>query len=115
MNMSLMQLITALIMVVIAIGLVYAIRQYLANQSERRMRTMLIKIGLDPVVISSGDTQAIMREVRQRCRTCSSEDVCERWLTGEETGENDFCPNAQVFESMKKTMGAMGAMGQGRL
>jgi hypothetical protein len=36
-----------------------------------------------------------MKEVRQRCRTCSTEDVCERWLAGEEAGENIFCPNAQ--------------------
>lgn len=106
MNMSLTQLIAAIVMLGVAIGLVYAIRQYLANQSERRMRTMLIKIGLDPTVVTSGDNEAIIREVRQRCRTCSTEDVCERWLAGEEAGENKFCPNADVFESMKKTMGA---------
>ncbi len=105
MTISTFQFLTAIIMVGIAFALIYAIRQYMATQSERRMRTMLIKIGLDPVIASSGDSQTIMREVRQRCRTCSSEDVCERWLTGEEAGDNVFCPNAKVFESMKKTMG----------
>jgi hypothetical protein len=99
------QIATAVVMVVVAFALVYAIRQYMAAQSERRMRTMLIKIGLDPTIVSSGDSDVIMREIRQRCRTCNSEDTCERWLAGEEPGENVFCPNAQVFESMKKTMG----------
>jgi len=107
MNMSLTQMIAAVLMAGVAIALVYGIRRYLAAQSERRMRTMLIKIGLDPTVITSGDSQAIMREVRQRCRTCTTEDVCERWLTGEHTGGNEFCPNAKVFESMKKTIGTM--------
>lgn len=108
MNISLIQIIAAVLMVGAAVALVYAIRQYMATQSERRMRTMLIKIGLDPVMVNSGDTGAIMREVRRRCRNCSSEDACERWLAGEETGDNAFCPNAAVFESMKKTMGAIG-------
>ena len=108
MNMSMFQIFTAIVMVGVACVLVFAIRQYMAAQSERRMRTMLIKIGLDPAIVSSGDSQTIMREVRQRCRTCSSEDVCERWLTGEEIGENVFCPNAEVFESMKKTIAAAG-------
>ncbi len=107
MNISLTQLIAAVVMAGIAIGLFYAIRSYLATQSERRMRTMLIKIGLDPTIVNSGDNQAIIREVRQRCRTCSTEDVCERWLSGEESGDNEFCPNAEVFESMKKTLGTI--------
>ena len=108
MNMSMFQILTGVVMAGVAIALVYAIRQYMAAQSERRMRTMLIKIGLDPTIVTSGDNHAIIREVRQRCRTCSSEDVCERWLAGKQTGENDFCPNAKVFESIKKTIGATG-------
>lgn len=108
MNMSILQIVAAVVMVGIAFALFYAIRQYMIAQSERRMRTMLIKIGIDPVVVSTGDTQAIMSEVRRRCRTCSSEDLCERWLAGEELGENVFCPNAKVFESMKKSMGSIG-------
>ena len=108
MNMSMFQILTGVVMAGVAIALVYAIRQYMAAQSERRMRTMLIKIGLDPTIVTGGDNHAIIREVRQRCRTCSSEDVCERWLAGEEGGENDFCPNREVFESMEKTVAATG-------
>lgn len=108
MNMSMFQILTAVVMVGVALALVYAIRRYMVAQSERRMRTMLIKIGLDPTVISSGDSQTIMKEVRRRCRTCSTEDACERWLIGEEGGGNEFCPNREVFESMKKTIAAAG-------
>lgn len=106
--MSMIQIFTAVLMVSVAFALVFGIRSYMATQSERRMRTMLIKIGLDPVIVSSGDSETIMREVRQRCRTCSSEDTCERWLTGEKAGENEFCPNREVFESMRKTIAAAG-------
>lgn len=108
MNISMFQILAAVVMVGVAFALVFGIRSYMAKQSERRMRTMLIKIGLDPVVAASGDSQTIMREVRQRCRTCSSEDACERWLTGEKGGENEFCPNREVFESMRKTIAATG-------
>ena len=108
MNMSMTQIFAAIVMVGVAFFLVYAIRFYMAAQSERRMRTMLIKIGLDPTIALSGDSETIMREVRQRCRTCSTEDVCERWLAGEKGGENEFCPNSTVFESMRKTIAAIG-------
>jgi hypothetical protein len=101
------QIVTAVVMVGVAFTLFYTIRRYMITQSERRMRTMLIKIGLDPAVASSGDWQTIMKEVRQRCRTCSSEDLCERWLAGEEAGENVFCPNSKVFESMRKSLGTI--------
>jgi hypothetical protein len=51
---------------------------------------------------SSADLPTIMRDVRQRCEHCPSEDVCERWLRGEVSGDNDFCPNAKVFEILRK-------------
>ena len=63
---------------------------------------MLESAGLDPALARSGEIPAIMNEVRQRCRSCSSEDVCERWLDGKETGSNAFCPNSKVFEILKR-------------
>ena len=48
MNVSLMQFFAAVAMVGIAIALLFAYRSYLANNSERRMRTMLESVGLDP-------------------------------------------------------------------
>ncbi len=108
MDMSLMQIIGAVVMVGVAIALFIAYRKYLAMNSERRMLTMLESVGLDPAVAASGDIETIMGEVRQRCRSCASEDVCERWLTGDEEGSNEFCPNARAFKILKKYGGAAG-------
>jgi hypothetical protein len=102
MNMSLTQILAAIVMVGVAIVLVFAYRNYLAANSERRMQAMLATVGLDPEMASIGGIDSILTVVRQRCRTCSSEDVCERWLKGEVQGDNDFCPNAKVFEAFKK-------------
>ena len=105
MNFSLTQIIAAMAMLGVGIALVFAYRRYLAAQSERRMRSMLESVGLDPEIASIGGIETIMGEVRQRCSTCSSEDVCERWLAGDEEGDNAFCPNARVFEVFKKYHG----------
>lgn len=102
MNMSLIQVIAALAMAAITVALVLSYRRYLAKNSERRMRIMLESIGLDPAIAMSGEVPTIMKEVRQRCRHCASEDVCERWLSGNDGGDNSFCPNAEVFATIKK-------------
>lgn len=102
MNISLMQIFAALVMVGIAIALLVAYRSYLANNSERRMQTMLESVGLDPEIAASGEIPAIMKEVRQRCRSCASEDVCEHWLAGDKKESNEFCPNAKVFAILNK-------------
>lgn len=108
MNISLFQIIAAVVMVGLAVALVVAFGRFMAAASERRMMRMLERVGLDPAIISSGDKEAIMKGIRSRCRSCSTEGVCERWLAGEEAGENVFCPNAKVFEALKRTYGATG-------
>jgi DNA-binding transcriptional regulator YiaG len=50
-------------------------RSKMAAASERRMTTMLERVGIDPAIDSSGDTETIMKEARQRCRSCTSVDV----------------------------------------
>jgi hypothetical protein len=45
----------------------------------------------------------IIKEIRRRCHACATEDVCERWLSGEQKGDNDFCPNANVFTTLRET------------
>ena len=102
MDMTVMQAFIGIVMAGIAVLIVFGFRSYLANSSERRMRSMLESIGLDPAIAYSNEIPTIMREVRQRCRTCQSESVCERWLKGKEQGGNDFCPNAKVFEVLEK-------------
>jgi hypothetical protein len=107
MNISVVQIIGAVVMVGVAVALLFAYRKYLAANSERRMLTMLESIGLDPAIVSTGGVGAIMSEVRRRCRSCASEAVCERWLKGDEPGDNAFCPNAGLFAILKKQSGPL--------
>lgn len=109
MDNSLIQIVGAVLMIAVTVGLVVTWRRYQASNSERRMLTMLESVGLDPAIASSGDLNAIMDEVRKRCRHCQSEDVCERWLKGEEIGDNDFCPNSRVFKILGKHSIAAGS------
>ena len=92
----------AIILVVVAIALVAWFLKYKAGTSERRMKEMLQRAGLDPEIATQVDSESIIREVRRRCRKCQSEDLCERWLAGEEGGDNAFCPNAEVFEELNR-------------
>jgi hypothetical protein len=95
-------------MVGLGLALVIAYRAYLARNSERRMMSMIDSLGLDPEIASNAEFGAIMGEVRQRCKGCTAEDVCERWLRGDEEGDNAFCPNARVFEILNKYKQAAG-------
>ena len=104
MNPTFNDLAIALIMVAVAVYLVVMFLRYKAGTSEQRMRGMLERCGLDPDLIATGDTRAIISEVRRLCRKCQNEAVCERWLTGEESGENSFCPNALTFEALIKNL-----------
>ena len=90
------------ILAAVAIGLVVVFLKYKSGTSERRMRQMLQRVGLDPEIATQPDSESIIREVRRRCRKCQTEDICERWLAGEEGGDNVFCPNAQVFEELQR-------------
>ncbi len=108
MNIPLFQIFIAVLMVGVAFVLIVAFRNYKAAASQRRMESMLRCVGLDPAIASRGDNKAMMKEIRQRCRTCASEDLCERWLAGDENGENSFCPNSSVFEFLKRNSGVVG-------
>lgn len=79
-------------------------RSQVAAASERRLTNMLERVGIDPAIDWSGDTESIMNKARQRCRGCTSKDVCEKWLAGDEVGKICFCPNAKAFEAMKRTI-----------
>ena len=102
MNESIFQVVAAMATIAIAAAMMLGLRRYLAVNSERRMRMMLESVGLDPEIATSGEIPTIMKEVRQRCRSCAIESVCERWLEGKKDDGNDFCPNAKVFEVLRK-------------
>ena len=102
MDETVIQVVAAMAMVGIAASMIFGFRRYLAVNSERRMQTMLESVGLDPKMATSGEIPTIMKEVRQRCRSCAIESVCERWLQGKKDDGNDFCPNAKVFDILRK-------------
>jgi len=115
MSVSLSEITAAIFMVGVASALFVAIRTHRSAASERRMISMLESVGLDPAIASSDQSETVldcmsaaaMKNVRQRCRTCTTEDLCERWLAGEEDGDNDFCPNAKVFDALKMICAAV--------
>ena len=102
MNPTIAQISLALVMLAAGVALIMWFRSYLAAGSRRRMTAMLQRIGLDPQILAQKDNEAIMREVTSRCRKCSAEDPCERWLEGKAGGENTFCPNAAVFDMLRR-------------
>ena len=105
MNPSSFQIILAIVMVAVSGALVVWFWKYRTAESRRRMTQMLTRAGVPPEVLGRGDVEAIIKDVRSRCRTCSSEDLCERWLAGKVEGENDFCPNAEIFRNLARNSG----------
>jgi hypothetical protein len=95
----------ALVIVSVTVFLIAWFWRYKALASERRMTQMLTRAGVAPELVRSGDSEAIIKDVRSRCRSCPSEDLCDRWLAGEVEGDNGFCPNAQLFRGLTKTTG----------
>ncbi len=91
----------AVIMVAVSVAMVVLFLRYKAAASESRMTRMLARAGGDPE--AAGRRGAIPQDVRIRCRTCASEDLCERWLAGGVEGDNSFCENARMFRGLSGT------------
>ncbi len=92
----------ALMMLAIAVALIIAYQGYLRSGTARRLSRMLRRVGLDPAIATRKDPEAaaVIQEIWQRCRRCSVEGHCERWLNREVGGTNQFCPNAKTFERL---------------
>ncbi len=110
MNPTIFETSVAVIMVTVSIGMVVWFKRYLAAASTSRMTDMMMRLALDPAIGTYGDprTKAIMKAVRQRCRKCQTEDVCERWLAGKAEGGNTFCPNVRTFRVLARKIGRTG-------
>ncbi len=100
----------AIVMLAVTAVIFLWFQKSLAAGSARRMTQMLKRVGLDPYIITLGDpqTKAIMKEARRRCGNCRVEDFCNRWLTGDCEGGDDFCPNARVFHHLASAGGHSG-------
>jgi hypothetical protein len=105
MNLTMLEISVAVIMLIVSVAMLVWFNRYLAAASTDRMTDMMGRYGLDPGIGTYGDPriEAIMKEVRQRCRKCQAEDVCERWLLGEVKGRNSFCPNEHIFRILART------------
>ncbi len=102
MQYSIIELSVAFAMLGAVVLLVLGWQQFVKVNMIRRMAGMLAAVGLDPALATDPNLPRVMGEARQRCRHCPSEGVCERWLAGELSRENDFCPNAGVFAVLKR-------------
>ncbi len=104
MNINLSDWQIAFMLVLATAVLVVRFRSMLASRSQSRMYRMMAKVGVAPGSFTrSGKGVALdMQAVRERCRRCPAEDVCERWLAGKIEGDKSFCPNAAVFDGVVK-------------
>jgi len=96
------EFVIAIILVGLTAVFVLWFLDYKSGSSRRRMMQMMQRAGLNPAIVDLDDTASTIRNIRHQCRKCQSEDLCERWLAGEEEGDNAFCPNAEVFEELKQ-------------
>ena len=77
--------------------------------SERRMISMLERVGLDPAIAAGHESDTVlafaidvvMKAIRERCQACTAVDTCERWLVDKGAHDNAFCPNAAIFDELK--------------
>jgi len=102
MSPTLFEIGVAVVMLAVIVALFVWFARYLGASSERRMLRMLMRAGVAPDVAARGDREAIIEDIRGRCRKCRAEDLCERWLAGKVEGDNAFCPNAQLFSALTK-------------
>jgi hypothetical protein len=105
MNPTLFEMGLATLMVAVSVVLVAWFWRYTAVASERRTMHMLAGTGVGHIMWGDARTKAIMQDVRERCRRCPSEGLCERWLAGSVQGDNSFCPNAQIFRKLTNAAG----------
>jgi hypothetical protein len=102
MSPTLFEIGAAVVMVAVIVAFFVGLAGYPGASSERRMLRMLMRAGVAPDVAARGDREAIIEDIRGRCRKCRAEDLCERWLAGKVEGDNAFCPNAQLFSSLTR-------------
>lgn len=91
-----------LTVLVVAFAAAFAYRYFVRINAERRMRSMLEAVGIDPAVLDNDDIEQTVTEMRARCEHCSEKGHCDRWLAGDEEGGNAFCPNREVFAMLRR-------------
>ena len=98
MNPSSYEVAVAITLAIAAIALVAWFLYYKASGTERRMKGMMLRVGIDPEIVPEVDKKRVFKGIRRRCGKCQTEDICERWLANKIQGDNEFCPNAKIFD-----------------
>jgi hypothetical protein len=71
-----------------------------ADRRLSNMKTMLERLGIDPVAFSSQNRGCFLASAIPACQSCSVDEMCENWLAQSDAPLRRapaFCPNAQVF------------------
>lgn len=97
--MTLFDMSAAILMLLLATAFLAWFFSWKAAGSLRRRNAMMAKLGVDPTSLK---ISAVMNDVGKRCSRCRSEAECERWLAGRVDGDNSFCPNAGVFDAIRR-------------
>jgi len=82
---------------------IYGLDAYFPKEIAGRVNDFCVIKARMPLLKAAGRRGAIPQEARSRCRTCASEDLCERWLAGGVEGDNRFCENARMFRGSAGT------------
>lgn len=83
---------------------------YTLERADRRlnnMKTMLERLGIDPVAFSSQNRGRFLASALPACQSCSVDELCEDWLAQFDAPLRRvpaFCPNAQVFDWAKEDL-----------
>lgn len=91
-----------LIVLVAAFVAAFAYRYFVRVNAERRMRSMLEAVGIDPAIVDNDDLEQTIEEMRARCEHCADKRHCDHWLVGDAGGGNAFCPNREVFGMLRR-------------
>jgi len=69
-----------------------------------RMHQMMHRLDIDPVAFGCLDRGEVYAQARSRCLSCITIGDCLRWLDGYgfERRNPDFCPNFNIFLTLKE-------------
>ena len=94
----LLEILAVALVLAVAASLFWMARRYRMAASHRRMRAMMLKVGLEPDIDLSADLEDVVQSIRRRCYQCGAVGECETWLERGRTDAREFCPNARVFD-----------------
>jgi Family of unknown function (DUF6455) len=74
-----------------------------AYDKPLHMGEMMEKVGVEPDAMANFNMRGRTIQIARTCAECKHEDLCVDVLDGKrDDAPSTFCPNAPVFESLKK-------------